>query len=144
MWHRSSLYLFACLGEPPRVATFAVHRIKGLEKTDTAFDPPRGIDIDAHISEAFGIFVSDLTEEVEILFDAEIAWRIQELTFHPNETKEQLPDGKLLYRVRSSAQWEIIPWVRSFGALAELLAPRVWRDVLHANLEAAAARYRSP
>lgn len=144
VWHRSSLYLFACLGDPPRVATFAVHRIKELEKTDTAFDPPRGLDIDAYISEAFGIFVSDLTEEVEILFESEIAWRILEQTFHPEETKERLPDGRLLYRVRSSAQWEIIPWVRSFGALAELRAPRVWRDELHANLEAAAARYRSP
>jgi predicted DNA-binding transcriptional regulator YafY len=143
VWHRSSLYLFACLGEPARIATFAVHRIKELKKTDAVFDPPRGLDVDEHISGAFGIFVSDLVEEVEILFDAEIAWRIKEQTFHPNETKELLPDKRLLYRVRSSAQWEIIPWVRSFGALAELRAPRVWRDVLHANLEAAAARYRS-
>ena len=143
VWHRSSLYLFACLGEPARIATFAVHRIQGLEKTDTAFDPPRGIDVDEYINKAFGIFVSDLEEEVEILFDAEIAWRILEQTFHPDEKKEQLPDGRLVYRVRSSAQWEIIPWVRSFGALAELLAPRVWRDVLHGNLESAAARYRS-
>ena len=143
VWHRSSLYLFACLGEPARIATFAVHRIQELEKTTAEFTPPRGLDVDEHISRAFGIFVSDLEEEIEILFDAEIAWRIEEQTFHPEEKKQRLPDGRLMYRVRSSAQWEIIPWVRSFGALAELVAPRVWRDVLHANLEAAAARYRT-
>lgn len=143
VWHRSSLYLFACLGEPARITTFAVHRIKGLERTDAPFDPPRGLDVDEYISKAFGIFVSDLEEEVEILFDREIAWRIEEQTFHPEEKKQRLPDGSLLYRVRSSAQWEIIPWVRSFGPLAELVAPRVWRDELQANLEAATARYRS-
>jgi predicted DNA-binding transcriptional regulator YafY len=143
VWHRSSLYLFACLGDPPRIATFAVHRIQKLEQTDSVFEPPPGIDIEEYISQAFGIFVSDLQEEVEILFDDEIAWRIEEQTFHPDEKKERRPDGKLVYRVRSSAQWEIIPWVRTFGALAELVAPREWRDVLHAGLEAAAARYRA-
>jgi predicted DNA-binding transcriptional regulator YafY len=142
VWHRSSLYLFACLGDPPRIATFAVHRIQELEKTEVRFEPPPGIDVDEYIAKAFGIFVSDLEEEVEILFDSEIAWRIEEQTFHPEEKKHRLPDGRLIYRIRTSAQWEIIPWVRSFGALAELVAPRVWRDVLHANLEAAAARYR--
>jgi predicted DNA-binding transcriptional regulator YafY len=142
VWHKASLYLFAALGERVRITTFAVHRIQELEQTDSVFDPPRGLDVDEHISQAFGIFVSDLQEEVEILFDAEIAWRVEEQTFHPDEQKERRPDGKLVYRVRSSAQWEIIPWVRSFGALAELVAPRVWRDELRANLESAAARYR--
>lgn len=143
VWYRSSLYLFACLGDPARITTFAVHRIRDLQRTESVFDPPRGLDVDEYISKAFGIFVSDLEEEIEVLFDAEIAWRIEEQTFHPDEKKQRLPDGRLVYRVRSSAQWEIIPWVRSFGALAELVEPRIWRDVLHANLESAAARYRS-
>ena len=143
VWYRSSLYLFASLGDPARIATFAVHRIQKLERTDATFEPPSESFIEGHISKAFGIFVSDLQEEVEILFDDEIAWRIEEQTFHPDEKKQRRPDGKLVYRVRSSAQWEIIPWVRSFGALAELVAPREWRDMLHAGLEAAAARYRS-
>jgi predicted DNA-binding transcriptional regulator YafY len=143
VWHRSSLYVFACLGEPARIATFAVHRIQELEKTAQVFIPPRGLDVDGQISQAFGIFISDLMEEVEIRFDKEIAWRIEEQTFHPDESKHRLEDGTLIYRVRSSAQWEIIPWVRSFGPLAELIQPRQWRDELAANLEAAAARYRS-
>jgi predicted DNA-binding transcriptional regulator YafY len=143
VWHRSSLYLFACVRERAQITTFAVHRIRELEKTETVFERPEELDVEDYISRAFGIFVSDLEEEVEILFDKEIAWRIEEQTFHPDEKKGRREDGTLVYRVRSSAQWEIIPWVRSFGALAELVEPRVWRDVLHADLEAAAARYRS-
>lgn len=143
VWHRSSLYLLACLCESVRITTFVVHRIRQLEKTEISFEPPEELDVERHTAGAFGIYVSDLKEEVEILFDKEIAWRIEEQTFHPDEEKHRLEDGTLIYRVRSSSQWEIIPWVRSFGALAELVAPRVWRDVLQADLEAAAARYQS-
>ena len=140
VWHRSALYLFACLGERTEITTLAVHRIRALEVTSDVFPAPRA-DVDAHVAKAFGIFVSDREEDVEILFDAEIAWKVEERTFHPSERKERRADGKLVYRVRSSAQWEIIPWVQGFGALAELIAPQSWRAALRANVEAMMARY---
>lgn len=142
-WHRSALYLFACLGEHERITTLAVHRITRLEVKSETFTPPR-VDVDEHVAKAFGIFVSDREEDVEVLFDAEIAWRVEERTFHPEEQKERMPDGKLRYRVRSSAQWEIIPWVQAFGPLAELVAPAAWRESLRANAEAMLARYAAP
>jgi predicted DNA-binding transcriptional regulator YafY len=83
-------------------------------------------------------------EEVEVMFDAEIAWKVEERTYHPNEVKERMPDGKLRYRVRSSAQWEIIPWVQSFGSLAELVAPVSWRALLRENVAAMLGRYANP
>ena len=43
-------------------------------------------------------------------------------------SKARLPDGRLRYRLRSSAQWEIVPWVQSFGPLAELVSPAGWRE----------------
>lgn len=140
VWHRSTLYLLACLGEHQRVTTLAVHRIRDAEVTRTTFAPPR-VDVDGHIAKAFGIFVSDQEEDVEILFDAEIAWRVEERTFHPDERKERRPDGVLRYSIRTSAQWEIIPWVQSFGAAAELVAPTSWRSLVRANAEAMLARY---
>jgi predicted DNA-binding transcriptional regulator YafY len=140
LWHRSALYLLACLGQHERITTLAVHRIRELEVTSEVFPMPR-VDIDDHVSKAFGIFVSDQEEDVEILFDAEIAWKLEERTFHPSERKERRPDGTLVYRVRSSAQWEIIPWVQSFGALAELVTPTSWRDCAKQNVEAMLARY---
>jgi len=142
VWHRSALYLFACLGEHQRVTTLAVHRIRDLEVTNKAFAPPR-VDLDGQIAKAFGIFMSDQEEDVEILFDAEIAWRVEERTFHPDERKERRPDGVLRYSIRTSAQWEIIPWVQSFGALAELVAPVSWRSSVRTNAEAMLARYRA-
>jgi predicted DNA-binding transcriptional regulator YafY len=141
VWHKSALYLLACLGEHQRITTLAVHRIQALNKTGEEFAAPR-LDVDGHVEKAFGIFVSDEEQDVEILFDAEVAWKIQERTFHPQEQTEKLPDGRLRYRVRSSAQWEVIPWVQSFGMFAELVAPASWRASLIENVEAMRSRYQ--
>jgi len=140
VWHRSALYLLACLGDHQRITTLAVQRIRSLDVSRDGFPAPR-VDVDAHIRRAFGIFVSDAEEEVEILFDQEIAWRIEERTYHPDEHKARLPDGSLRYRIRSSAQWEIIPWVLSFGPLAELVKPTSWRETLRSGAAATLARY---
>ncbi len=140
VWHRSALYLLACLGEHQRITTLAVHRIGELESSNDEFAVPR-VDVEAHVAKAFGIFVSDHEEEVEVLFDAEIAWKLEERTYHPSEHKERRPDGKLVYRLRSSAQWEIIPWVQGFGMFAELVGPASWRAALRVNVDAMSAKY---
>ena len=140
VWHRSSLYVLGCLGERSDVATLAVHRVRDIEVTDETFPAPR-TDLDAHARKAFGIFVSSAEEEVEIRFEPEIAWRIEERTYHPDETKTREPDGGLLYRVRSSAQWEIIPWVLSFGSLATLVKPEPWRAAIAELLTHMTPRY---
>lgn len=141
VWHRSALYVLACLGEHERITTLAVQRIRTLEVTGDTFAPP-SVDVEEHVARAFGIFVSDQEEDVEVVFDAEIAWKLEERTYHPDEQKERLPDGRLRYRVRSSAQWEVIPWVQSFGPYAELVQPASWRAALAANVEAMSTRYR--
>lgn len=140
VWHDAAMYLLACLGQHERVTTLAVHRIRALEPTSETFAPPR-LDLDAHIGKAFGIFVSDAEVDVEIEFAADIAWQLEERVFHPAEHKQRRPDGTLVYRVRSSAQWEILPWVMSFGPQARLVGPPAWRAALRASLQAAAARY---
>lgn len=140
VWHNAALYLLACLGDHERITTLAVHRIRELTIGAATFAPP-AVDVDDHVHRAFGIFVSDGEEDVEIVFDADIAWRVEERTYHPDERKERLADGRLRYRVRSSAQWEIVPWVLGYGPLAELVAPATWRASIRASLAASAARY---
>lgn len=140
VWHRSALFLLAALGDHRRIATLAIHRIHALAVTSKQFAQPR-IDLDDHAAKAFGTLVGDKAMDVEVRFDAEIAWHVEERTFHPDERKDRLPDGTLRYRLRTRAQWQIIPWVASFGPLAELVTPTAWREVLRANVEATLRRY---
>jgi proteasome accessory factor B len=141
VWHQSSLYLLACLGEHDRITTLAVHRMRDVETTKEKFKVPAGLKVEDYIERAYGIFVSDDEQDVEIVFDKAIAWRIKERKQHPAEVLEDLPDGRLRYRIRSSAMWEIIPWVMGFGPLAELVAPAAWREQLKANVEGMVAKY---
>ncbi len=129
VWNRGSLYLLCAFDGVSDITTLAVQRIQELELLADTFPPPN-IDVAAHVRKAFGIFVSDDEQDVEIWFDKQIAWRIEERTFHPDEDKERQRDGRLVYRVRSSAQWEIVPWVLSFGGLAELRSPTAWRQAV--------------
>lgn len=140
LWHRSALYFLALLEGRSDITTFAVQRIEALDASEETFSPPRA-KVGEHTEKAFGIFVSDEEENVEILFDADIGWKIEERTFHPAEHKERLEDGRLRYAIRSSAQWEIIPWVLSYGAKAELVAPLSWRQALREDLSELSARY---
>lgn len=140
VWHRSALYLLTCLGDHSSVVTLAVHRIHALTVTSKQFGKPR-MDIDEHVVKAFGALVGEKELDVEVRFDAEIAWHVEERTFHPDERKHRLPDGTLRYRLRTNAQWEIIPWVASFGPLAELVTPTAWRELLRASVEATLRRY---
>ncbi len=140
LWHRSALYLMACLMQRAELRSLPIHRIRSLEVLDETFTPPR-VDLEGHTRRAFGIFVSDQEEDVEILFEREIAWKVEERTYHPDEKKERLPDRRLRYSIRSSAQWEIIPWVQSFGPLAELVKPESWRAILVENARATMAKY---
>lgn len=112
--HRSSLYLLCALEGKSDVTTLAVQRFRSVDVLAETFPSPR-IDVEAHVKRAFGIFVSDEEEDVEIVFDSDIAWRVAERKYHPEEKTERLADGRLIYRVRSSAKWEIVPWVLSFG-----------------------------
>ena len=140
VWHRSCLYLFCNIGDKETISTLAIHRIEDLEATKETFKPGKQ-DVEGHARKAFGIFVSDDEEEVEIIFSEYIAWRIEERVFHPDEHKERLEDGRLKYTVKSSAQWEIIPWVQSFGALAELTKPASWREEIADTVKAMCKGY---
>ncbi len=131
LWHNSALYLLALVEGRPGVSTFAVQRFESVTVDEESFPSPR-VNVEDHVRRAFGIWVSDDgEEEIEILFDAETAWRIEERVFHPDEKKERLEDGQLRYTLKTNAQWEVIPWVLSFGAHAELVSPVKWRACLH-------------
>ncbi|HUH02067.1 MAG TPA: transcriptional regulator [Kofleriaceae bacterium] len=144
VWHRGALYLLCVLDGLTDITTLAVQRLEELTVTRDEFATPR-IDVDAHLRKAFGIFVANAASgeetDVEIIFDKQIAWRIEEQQFHPDEQKERLDDGRLVYRIRSSAQWEIVPWVLSFGSLAVLEKPAHWREVIVDTVKAMTGMY---
>lgn len=142
LWHDGALYCYVTIDGVDDITTLAVHRLREVDiLSDNAVAPC--LDLDVHARSAFGIFVSKSLEEVVIVVDADAAWRFEERTFHPDEVKERLEDGRLRYSLMTGAKQEILPWVLSFAGKAELLKPASWRAELAAAVAALAAAHRA-
>jgi len=141
--HDGALYLFCRVPHREGLTTLAIHRIVSVTVSRERFGG-RLPNVKAIAQRAFGIFEHPGEEQdVEVLFSEDFAWRIEERTYHPNESKERLEDGRLRYRIRTSAKWEVIPWVLKFGGEAELVHPIEWRSEL-AQCASKAAQLHAP
>lgn len=140
LFYDGALYLFAQLGDRKEVSVMAVHRILAAEATKRAFPVPR-VDLDAVARKAFGIFIGEVEEEVEVIFEAKIARVAEERIFHPDERKQLLPDGRLRFQLKTAARLEVISWVLHYGDGAELKKPAAWRADVAAAARALVARH---
>ena len=141
LWHDGALYLLCRFTSRNCIGRLAVHRIVELEPTGSQYALPR-LDLASAMRRAFGIFDdhSD-AQDVEVHFSAQIAWLITERVFHPDELKQALPDGSIRYRIRSTAQQEIVRWVLQFGGEAALVSPDAWRVEVARQAAQIAARH---
>jgi hypothetical protein len=83
LFHGGALYLQAQLDADGSYRRFCVHRVTGRVPSIRTFTPPR--DLKREMSTAFGVFVSEVAEDVGVLFSAEIAWRIEDSSWRTSE-----------------------------------------------------------
>lgn len=138
---RQGLYLFAYDTEARQVKTFAVERFVDIaRRRRERFDRPTGWRPDAQIANAFGI-ISGTPEEVEIAFGERVHGYVRERTWHPTQTFDRLPDGRLTLRMNVAPTVELDTWVLSFGDDAEVLGPPSLRERIRDRLRTAASAY---
>jgi len=141
VWYRSGgLYVVGLDHKSGEVRTFAVDRIRRIEKTERRFDAPADFDFDTYIGSSFGVIAEPATP-VCIRFDRDWATHIEERTWHPSQKLEPLPDGSLLLHMEVGGLQELRTWVLSFGSKAEVLEPPSLRDDVVRELNAALAHY---
>ena len=59
---------------------------------------------------------------------------IRERIWHPSQELEELPDGRVVLRLRAGGFYEIRSWVLSFGAAAEVLEPEELREAVREEM----------
>jgi hypothetical protein len=79
--------------------------------------------------------------EVVLRFAPTATPHIRERTWHPSQAIEFPADGGCILRVRVSEPMEMQPWIRSWGAQVEVLAPDWLRERVADELRRAADRY---
>ncbi len=136
-----ALYLIGWDETRDAVRTFKVERIRDVALTPRTFDPPPAGAIDTAFKAAWDIIADQPEVEVVLRFGADVAARVQEATWHPNQRVREAEDGSLEWRARVSGTIEIRLWILQWGSDVEVLAPPELRDDVAATLRRAVSQY---
>lgn len=116
---------------------FHTGRISNFTETNEFFQTPKNWNRTEHLDGGFGMFRGGKMTEVEILFDSHQAQYIRERQmFHPNETREELPDGslKLSFSVGEQSLEAVARFCLKYTGTCEALKPQKLREIIRDKL----------
>ncbi len=123
------------------IRTFKIERLERAEILDEPYEVPADFDPEAYLSTSWGIMTSQEMFEVVLRFSPTATGPVRERRWHPTQTIDLTPDGGCILRVRVSEPMEMQPWIRSWGAQVEVLAPDWLRERVADELRRASDRY---
>lgn len=143
-----TIYLLAQLakepGQPYRAPDYnpllAVHRIRKVEITDRQFDPPQNYDFEKIYNRHFGV-IKDEAFEVEVEFKGWAARYVSERTFSPDQKIKKISQDKIRVTFAASSEPEVMAWILSFGAQAQLLRPANLKKDISRQVRVLCERY---
>ncbi len=123
------------------IRTFKIERLEHAEVIDESYTLPEAFDPEVYLSTSWGIMTSREIFEVVLRFSPTATPHIRERCWHPSQTIDFTPDGGCVLHVRVSEPMEMQPWIRSWGAQVEVLAPDWLRERVADELRRASDRY---
>jgi predicted DNA-binding transcriptional regulator YafY len=123
------------------VRTFKLQRILELSLAVETFEPPDPAVVQDGLGRAWGVITDQEEVDVELHFDAAVASRVAETTWHPTEQVAREADGSLTWRARVPGTLEIRRWILEWGAQVEVIEPTELREEVANIYRAAAAKY---
>jgi predicted DNA-binding transcriptional regulator YafY len=138
----SGIYIIGHDSWSNEIRTFKLDRLESATVLKKTFTIPDDFDLEARLATGWRIMAGDEVNEVVLRFAADVKAQVQERQWHPSQTLETLADGRCLLRVQVAEPTEMKPWIRSWGAQVEVLAPGWLRADIAADMRAAAAQYQ--
>jgi len=140
--HRGGLYLFIRIPKHDSIRIIALDRIDYIELSDRGFSYPEGFDAEALLDSAFDLTFDDPITAV-IRFSAKDALYVKERRYGGEASFEEHPDGSLNMTITTSGRDDLLRWILSFGAGAEILAPSELRERARGELTRACSQYEA-
>jgi predicted DNA-binding transcriptional regulator YafY len=126
------------------IRTFKLARLESAQLMDETYAIPADFDPEAHLASSWGIMSGEGMSEVSLRFTAAARPFVEERHWHPSQQIRTTQDGGCLLQVQLSEPLEMQPWIRSWGAQVEVIAPEWLRERIADELQQAAEQYRSP
>ncbi len=138
-----SIYLIGHDESAGALRTYKIERVEQAILTLDRYEIPDDFDPDAFLANSWGIWSSDTTPPitVRLRFDAGVARRVRETTWHRSQELTDLPDGGVELTVRVNGIIEIRPWILSWGDQVEVLEPPELREAVATAARGLAGRY---
>jgi predicted DNA-binding transcriptional regulator YafY len=136
------IYLIGASDLSDHLLTLKLDRIVEAEVLGT-FTLPADFDEEALLRHAWGIWGgTQPPQQVKLRFlPGPAVRRLQESRWHPQQAISPLPDGGCMWEAPIAEWREMLPWIRSWGAAVEVLAPPDLRTAVMADVRAAAELY---
>jgi CRISPR-associated endonuclease/helicase Cas3 len=138
-----SVYAIALSDFNDRIVPFKIERIKTAVLSGEEFEIPADFDEQVLLKHAWGIWVGDKEPvTVKLRFNKKAAQRINESMWHPLETVTDTEDGGCIWSAEVAEWYEMLPWVRGWGADCEVLEPESLRKSLMREAQELAELYK--
>lgn len=124
-----------------KLRAFRLRRIKRARLMKASYSIPAEFDYQQSLLNAWGMSETgkNATQEVLIALPADMV--VGQQLLWGNMPLERLNDGRYLLRLQVADWNTLLPWIRSWGAHAEVIAPQSLREMLAADAAAVAATY---
>jgi predicted DNA-binding transcriptional regulator YafY len=106
------------------------------------FTPPKDFNLRAFMQANFGIWDDDQPRHVRVRFDAKAARAVRSREIHPTQRLEEEPDGAVILHLDIGGRTEFLWWLLGWGASAELLEPKEWREAMGQEVERMRSVYK--
>jgi predicted DNA-binding transcriptional regulator YafY len=123
------------------IRTFKIERLEHAEILDEPYTVSADFDPETYLSTSWGIMTSRDMFEVVLRFSPAATRPVRERCWHPTQMIDPTSDGGCILRVKVSEPLEMQPWIRSWGAQVEVLAPDWLRERVADELRRASDRY---
>lgn len=123
-------------------AVFRLDRMSNTRASNIAGCPPEDWDLDAWMSESFGIWREGV-HAISLRILPSGASRARSWRFHPLQIVEPCDDGALLIRFTAGGLRELADHIFTWGGDLVIEAPQELRDIMQERLEASQAALRS-
>jgi proteasome accessory factor B len=134
-------YLFGHDAARGAIRTFALPRVRAVERTGGRFRRPKDFSVGKLLEGSFAVFEGRHAKPVKILFRGVAARLVAERSWHPSQKiKPQGKHAELTMRVGLSP--DLVQWILGWGGEAEVLAPAELRQRVARAARASAAVYR--
>jgi len=142
VFHKGGIYLLGYAHNRGAMRLFALERVRGVEVTRQRFDIPEGYEPESQFTSAFGL-VSDTPMRVRVRFSPEVAPSVRERLWRPGQQVKADRDGGVTVEFEAAGEKELVAWILSYGAHAEVLEPPELRREVKRHVREMREFYRS-